>query len=76
MINDNPNWITYLSVGFPNEFETGHSSVVKDWNCDCGNYKFSIPADVYSDISERGAVQIFQHQGYLNYPWVSQVKAL
>jgi len=50
--------------------------VVKNWSCDCGNYRIRVPEFIYRGISEQGRVQLVQHQGYLGYPWISQVKAL
>lgn len=55
---------------------TNYHVVVKDWRCDCGNYKFRVPGSVYHGVSEQGRVQFFQHPGYLGYPWISQIKAL
>lgn len=50
--------------------------VVKDWRCDCGNYRIRVPKFIYNGVSEQGRVQLLQHSGYLGYPWISQVKAL
>ena len=55
---------------------TKHYLVVKDWRCDCGTYRMRVPAFIYRSVSEQGKIQLVQHQGYLGYPWVSQIRAL
>ncbi|RYY02939.1 MAG: hypothetical protein EOO53_09620 [Gammaproteobacteria bacterium] len=55
---------------------TKYHLVVKDWNCDCGNYSFTVPDYIYFPIVEGGQMQVLQHQGHLHYPWVSQIRAL
>lgn len=55
---------------------TKYHVVVKDWRCDCGTYRMRVSEFIYRSVSEQGKVQLVQHQGYLGYPWISQVRAL
>lgn len=55
---------------------TKYHIVVKDWRCDCGNYSLRVPGSIYSSVAEQGRIQLMQRQGYLGYPWISQIKAL
>ncbi|MEN0038927.1 MAG: hypothetical protein AAGC78_17750 [Cellvibrio sp.] len=55
---------------------TKYYVVVKNWNCDCGNYSIRVPEFIYRGVSAQSRVQLLQHKGYLGYPWISDVKAL
>jgi hypothetical protein len=51
---------------------THYYVVVKDWRCDCGNYKFEMSQNMYDSI-DGNHLSILQKSGYLGYPWISQV---
>lgn len=51
---------------------THYYVVVKDWRCDCGNYRLGVPRNIYHAIGGN-SVGIIQRPGYLGYPWISQL---
>ena len=51
---------------------THYYVVVKDWRCECGNYKFEMSRGMYNAIGGN-YISIIQRPGYLGYPWISQV---
>lgn len=51
---------------------THYYVVVKDWRCECGNYKFEMSRSMYSSIGG-DYISVIQKSGYLGYPWISQV---
>lgn len=52
---------------------TYYHVVVKDWRCDCGNYTLHVSRSMYNIIDERRHLSIIQRDGYLGYPWISQI---
>lgn len=51
---------------------THYYVVVKDWRCECGNYKFEMSRGMYNSIGG-DSISVIQKSGYLGYPWISQV---
>ncbi|PUA26362.1 MAG: hypothetical protein B0W54_21560 [Cellvibrio sp. 79] len=51
---------------------THYYVVVKDWRCQCGNYKFEMSRAMYNSIGG-DSISVIQKSGYLGYPWISQV---
>ena len=52
---------------------TYYSVIVKDWRCDCGIYRLRVSRTMFNTIYENRHISIVQRQGYLGYPWVSQI---
>jgi len=52
-----------------------HYVILRDWNCDCGNYKLQVSRSLYNYLPSRGEVTITQYPGRLGYPWVSSIAA-
>lgn len=52
---------------------TSYSIVVKNWNCDCGNYSIKVSSATYNLASVSNPVMIAQRNGYLGYKWINAV---
>lgn len=52
---------------------TSYYIVLKNWNCDCGNYSIEVSSATYKSASVSNPVMIAQRNGYLGYTWINAV---
>ncbi len=52
---------------------TDYYLVMNDWRCKCGTIKFEVSQSLFNSLAVGNTVLISQKEGYLGYPWVSDI---